>query len=273
MALVSMKALLEAGVHFGHQTRRWNPKMAKYIFTSRNGIYIIDLQKTTKLLDEACEFVKSVVREGKSLLFVSTKRQAQDIIKAEAERCGMFFVNYRWLGGMLTNHVTIQKRIARLKELDELIDSGKIESYPKKEASQMRKEREKLDRSLGGIKNLKGMPGAIFIIDPHKEAIAVAEARKIGIPIVSVVDTNCDPDQIDYVIPGNDDAIRAVKLVTSLIADAVMESLEGKPFEEVQGVAADAAAMSAAAGVVPAPVAAATVSKVAEEGAEKLVIE
>ncbi|OQA05527.1 MAG: 30S ribosomal protein S2 [bacterium ADurb.Bin374] len=272
MALVSMKALLEAGVHFGHQTRRWNPKMAKYIFTSRNGIYIIDLQKTTKLLDEACEFVKSVVREGKSVLFVSTKRQAQDIIKAEAERCGMFFVNYRWLGGMLTNHVTIQKRIARLKELDELIDSGKIESYPKKEASQMRKEREKLDRSLGGIKNLKGMPGAIFIIDPHKEAIAVAEARTMNIPIVSVVDTNCDPDQIDYVIPGNDDAIRAVKLVTGLMADAVMEALEGKPFEEVQGVAADAAAMAAAAGA-PAPAAAATVSKVAEEGAEKLVIE
>jgi small subunit ribosomal protein S2 len=243
MALVSMKSLLEAGVHFGHQTRRWNPKMAKYIFTSRNGIYIIDLQKTTKLLDEACEFIKSVVREGKPILMVSTKRQAQDIIKAEAERCGMFFVNYRWLGGMMTNHTTIERRISRLKELDELIDSGKIESYPKKEASAMRKEREKLERSLGGIKKMKGMPGAIFIIDPHKEAIAVAEARKVGIPIVAVVDTNCDPDQIDYVIPGNDDAIRAVKLITGLMADSVLEALEGKAFDEVQATAAGIAAM------------------------------
>ncbi|GAB4274804.1 MAG: 30S ribosomal protein S2 [Candidatus Rifleibacteriota bacterium] len=234
MGIVSMKSLLEAGVHFGHQTRRWNPKMAKYIFTARNGIYIIDLQKTTKLLDEACDFIKSVVREGKPILFVSTKRQAQDIIKQEAERCGMYFVNYRWLGGMLTNHVTIEKRISRLKELDDLIDSGKIESYPKKEASRMKKEREKLDRALGGIKNMKGMPGALFVIDPHKEAIAVAEAKKVGIPIVSVVDTNCDPDDIDYVIPGNDDAIRAVKLVTSLIADSVIEALEGKSFSEVQ---------------------------------------
>lgn len=230
MSMVSMKSLLEAGVHFGHQTRRWNPKMAKYIFTARNGIYIIDLQKTTKLLDEACDFIKAVVREGKPILFVSTKRQAQDIIKQEAERCGMFFVNYRWLGGMLTNHVTIEKRIVRLKELNDLIDSGKIESYPKKEASNMRKDREKLDRALGGIQNMKGMPGAIFVIDPHKEAIAVAEAKKIGIPIVSVVDTNCDPDNIDFVIPGNDDAIRAVKLITSLIADSVLEALEGKTF-------------------------------------------
>ncbi len=234
MGIVSMKNLLEAGVHFGHQTRRWNPKMAKYIFTARNGIYIIDLQKTTKLLDEACDFIKGVVREGKPLLFVSTKRQAQDIIKQEAERCGMYFVNYRWLGGMLTNHVTIEKRISRLKELDDLIESGKIESYPKKEASRMKKEREKLDRALGGIKNMKGMPGALFVIDPHKEAIAVAEAKKVGIPIVSVVDTNCDPDNIDYVIPGNDDAIRAVKLVTSLISDSVLEALEGKSFTEVQ---------------------------------------
>ena len=251
MSLVSMKALLEAGVHFGHQTRRWNPKMAKYIFTSRNGIYIIDLQKTTKLLDEACEFIKSVVREGKPILMVSTKRQAQDIIKAEAERCGMYYVNYRWLGGMLTNHVTIQRRIQRLKDLDELVDTGKIESYPKKEAAGMRKEREKLQRSMGGIKNMKGMPGAIFIIDPHKEAIAVAEARKVNIPVVAVVDTNCDPDLIDYVIPGNDDAIRAVKLVTGLMADSVMESLEGKPFDEVAGAVADQAIMAEAAGVAP----------------------
>lgn len=244
MSMVSMKSLLEAGVHFGHQTRRWNPKMAKYIFTARNGIYIIDLQKTTKLLDEACDFIKSVAREGKPILFVSTKRQAQEIIKQEAERCGMFFINYRWLGGMLTNHVTIEKRITRLKELNDLIDSGKIESYPKKEASKMRKEREKLDRALGGIKDMKGMPGAIFIIDPHKEAIAVAEAKKIGIPIVSVVDTNCDPDNIDFVIPGNDDAIRAVKLVTSLISDSVLEALEGKSF----GDASESAEIEAAMG-------------------------
>lgn len=270
MSIVSMKSLLEAGVHFGHQTRRWNPKMAKYIFTSRNGIYIIDLQKTTKLLDEACDFVKSVVREGKSILFVSTKRQAQDIIKTEAERCGMHYVNYRWLGGMLTNHVTIEKRIRRLKELDELIDSGKIESYPKKEASKMRKEREKLDRALGGIKNMKGMPGALFIIDPHKEAIAIAEARKIGIPIVAVVDTNCDPDNIDYVIPGNDDAIRAVKLVTGLVADSVLESLEGKSFETVEETAEVVKAMDASAEEV----AEAKAEKVepATENAEKLVI-
>lgn len=269
MALVSMKSLLEAGVHFGHQTRRWNPKMAKYIFTSRNGIYIIDLQKTTKLLDEACEFIKSIVRDGKPVLMVSTKRQAQDIIKAEAERCGMFFVNYRWLGGMLTNHVTIQKRIQRLKELDELIDSGKIESYPKKEASGMRKEREKLNRSLGGIKNMKGMPGAVFVIDPHKEAIAIAEARKVKIPIVAVVDTNCDPDQIDYVIPGNDDAIRAVKLVTSLIADSILEALEGKPFGEAQDKAVDATEMAAA---VEKPVPAASKELAEGEGSDKLVI-
>jgi small subunit ribosomal protein S2 len=268
MALVSMKSLLEAGVHFGHQTRRWNPKMAKYIFTSRNGIYIIDLQKTTKLLDEACEFIKSTVRSGKPILFVSTKRQAQDIIKAEAERCGMFFVNYRWLGGMLTNHVTIQKRISRLRELDDLIDSGKIESYPKKEASGMRKEREKLHRGLGGIKNMKGMPGAVFVIDPHKEAIAIAEARKVGVPIVAVVDTNCDPDEIDYVIPGNDDAIRAVKLVTSLISDSVLEALEGKPFGEVATQAADKGEMEAAVGAAPAPQA----KEMAVEGGEKLVI-
>ncbi|MBR4330070.1 MAG: 30S ribosomal protein S2 [Candidatus Riflebacteria bacterium] len=233
MSMISMKSLLEAGVHFGHQTRRWNPKMAKYIFTARNGIYIIDLQKTTKLLDEACDFIKGVVREGKPILFVSTKRQAQEIIKQEAERCGMFYINYRWLGGMLTNHVTIEKRIVRLKELNDLIESGKIESYPKKEAAKMRKESEKLNRALGGIKDMKGMPGAIFVIDPHKEAIAIAEARKMNIPIVSVVDTNCDPDNIDFVIPGNDDAIRAVKLVTSLISDSVIEALEGKSFSEV----------------------------------------
>ncbi len=268
MALVSMKNLLEAGVHFGHQTRRWNPKMARYIFTSRNGIYIIDLQKTTKLLDEACDFIKSVVREGKSILFVSTKRQAQEIIKSEAERCGMHFVNYRWLGGMLTNHVTIEKRIVRLKELDELIDSGKIESYPKKEASKMKKEREKLDRALGGIKNLKGMPGAIFIIDPHKEAIAIAEAKKVGIPIVAVVDTNCDPDEIDYVIPGNDDAIRAVKLVTSLISDSILESLEGKSFEDTKAEADDKAELEAAVEEVTPEK-----KEIAENETEKLVIE
>lgn len=269
MSMVSMKSLLEAGVHFGHQTRRWNPKMAKYIFTARNGIYIIDLQKTTKLLDEACDFVKSVVREGKSILFVSTKRQAQDIIKLEAERCGMHFVNYRWLGGMLTNYVTIEKRIVRLKELNDLIDSGKIESYPKKEASKMKKEREKLDRALGGIMNMKGMPGALFIIDPHKEAIAVAEAKKMGIPIVSVVDTNCDPDNIDFVIPGNDDAIRAVKLVTGIIADSVLESLEGKSLEGLgeNAEVANAEAEVANAAAVPAK------GEVTEDSKDTMVID
>ena len=276
MSLVSMKSLLEAGVHFGHQTRRWNPKMAKYIFTSRNGIYIIDLQKTTKLLDEACDFIKSVIREGKSLLMVSTKRQAQDIIKQEAERCGMHYVNYRWLGGMLTNHVTIEKRIRRLKELDELIDSGKIECYHKKEAAKMRKERDKLDRALGGIKNMKGMPGALFVIDPQKEAIAIAEAKKLKIPIVAVVDTNCDPDNIDYVIPGNDDAIRAVKLVAGLVADSVLETLEGQSFEEVKEANEDLAAMEAAADAIGQPTVAPVVNdmktkEVAEE-TETLVI-
>ncbi|MBI3037735.1 30S ribosomal protein S2 [bacterium] len=272
MTLVSMKNLLEAGVHFGHQTRRWNPKMSKYIFTSRNGIYIIDLQKTTKLLDEACDFVKSVVREGKPVLMVSTKRQAQDIIKSEAERCGMYFVNYRWLGGMLTNYNTIEKRIQYLKELDRLIDSGDIEKYPRKEGSRMRKERDKLERSLGGIKDLKGMPGAIFIIDPRKEAIAIAEARKMGIPVVAVVDTNCDPDEIDYVIPGNDDAIRAVKLLTGIIADSILEALEGKPFSEVAAAASDAAEMREAVAQVPEPAAPPEKEAVAEEE-EKLVIE
>jgi small subunit ribosomal protein S2 len=276
MGIVSMKSLLEAGVHFGHQTRRWNPKMAKYIFTSRNGIYIIDLQKTTKLLDEACDFVKSVVREGKPILFVSTKRQAQEIIKNEAERCDMFYINYRWLGGMLTNYVTIEKRIARLKELDDLIDSGKIESYPKKEASRMKKEREKLNRALGGIKNMKGMPGAVFVIDPHKEAIAVAEAKKMGIPLVAVVDTNCDPDDIDYVIPGNDDAIRAVKLVTGLMADSVLEALEGRSFNEVQEGGVFKAEATAEQGETKEKAAEAG-EKTAEAGAakedEKLVIE
>jgi small subunit ribosomal protein S2 len=271
MGIVSMKNLLEAGVHFGHQTRRWNPKMAKYIFTARNGIYIIDLQKTTKLLDEACDFIKSVVREGKPILFVSTKRQAQEIIKTEAERCGMFYVNYRWLGGMLTNHVTIEKRISRLKELDDLIDSGKIESYPKKEASKMKKEREKLDRALGGIKNMKGMPGAVFVIDPHKETIAVAEAKKVGIPLVAVVDTNCDPDDIDYVIPGNDDAIRAVKLVSGLMADAVLEALEGQSFDEAQESGEfkeEVAAEDGSENKI-----AEKTEKAAVEGEEKLVIE
>ncbi|MBU1105532.1 MAG: 30S ribosomal protein S2 [Candidatus Riflebacteria bacterium] len=270
MSMVSMKSLLEAGVHFGHQTRRWNPKMAKYIFTARNGIYIIDLQKTTKLLDEACDFIKSVAREGKPLLFVSTKRQAQDIIKQEAERCGMYFVNYRWLGGMLTNYVTIEKRINRLKELNDLIDSGKIESYPKKEASKMKKEREKLDRALGGIKDMKGMPGALFIIDPHKEAIAVAEAKKLGIPIVSVVDTNCDPDNIDFVIPGNDDAIRAVKLVTSLIADSVLEALEGKSLDVASETAEVVAEM--AGGEINVAAAVSTVEG-ADNADDKLVID
>lgn len=222
-----MKQLLEAGVHFGHQTRRWNPKMATYIFTERNGIYIIDLQKTVKKVDEAYNFVKEVVSEGKSILFVGTKKQAQESVKEEAERCGMFFVNERWLGGMLTNFKTIQNRINRLRELEKMEAEGVFDVLPKKEVAQLRGEQEKLQRFLGGIKDMRTLPGAVYVIDPRKERIAVAEARKLGIPLVGIVDTNCDPDEIDHVIPGNDDAIRAVKLLTAKIAEAVLEAKQG----------------------------------------------
>ncbi|MFY9140572.1 MAG: 30S ribosomal protein S2 [Thermacetogeniaceae bacterium] len=232
MSVVTMKQLLEAGVHFGHQTRRWNPKMAPYIFTERNGIYIIDLQKTVKKIEEACNFIKEVVGEGKSVLFVGTKKQAQDSVREEAERCGMFYVNVRWLGGMLTNFQTIRQRVERLRELEKMEESGHMELLPKKEVIKLKGEKEKLERFLKGIKDMDELPGALFIVDTRKEQIAVREARKLGIPIVGIVDTNCDPDEIDYVIPGNDDAIRAVRLLTSKIADAVLEAKQGEQVEE-----------------------------------------
>ncbi len=237
MAVISMKQLLEAGVHFGHQTRRWNPKMAKYIFTERNGIYIIDLQKTVHKVDEAYNFVKSVAAEGKSVLFVGTKKQAQDSIKEEAQRCGMFYVNERWLGGMLTNFKTIQSRINYLHQLDRMETDGTFAALPKKEVANLRGKKEKLDRFLGGIRDMTRLPGALFVVDPRKERIAVAEARLLKIPIVAIVDTNCDPDEIDYVIPGNDDAIRAVKLLASKMADAVIEARQGADAEAAAAAA------------------------------------
>ncbi|HPT69031.1 MAG TPA: 30S ribosomal protein S2 [Syntrophomonas sp.] len=228
MSVITMKQLLEAGVHFGHQTRRWNPKMDTYIYMERNGIYIIDLQQTVKKFDEAYAFVKDVVADGKGVLFVGTKKQAQETIKDEAIRCGMFFVNQRWLGGMLTNYKTIKKRITRLKQLEKMEEDGTFEVLTKKEVAHLRNEAERLERFLGGIKDMEKLPGAVFIVDPRKERIAVAEARKLHIPIVAIVDTNCDPDEIDYVIPGNDDAIRAVKLISAKIADAVLEGHQGE---------------------------------------------
>ncbi|MDR5658236.1 30S ribosomal protein S2 [Serpentinicella sp. ANB-PHB4] len=231
MSVISMKQLLEAGVHFGHQTRRWNPKMAEYIFTERNGIYIIDLQKTVKKVEEAYNFIKEVAAEGKNVLFVGTKKQAQEAIEEEAKRCGMFYVNQRWLGGMLTNYQTIKIRIDRLFELEKMEEDGTFEVLPKKEVIQLRAEKEKLERFLGGIKEMKDMPGAIFVVDPRKERIAVKEAEILGIPVVSIVDTNCDPEDVDYVIPGNDDAIRAVKLLTATMANAVLEGKQGEQEE------------------------------------------
>ena len=228
MSVITMKQLLEAGVHFGHQTRRWNPKMDTYIYMERNGIYIIDLQQTVKKFDEAYNFVKDVVADGKGVLFVGTKKQAQETIKDEAIRCGMYFVNQRWLGGMLTNYKTIRKRVMRLKELEKMEADGAFEVLSKKEVAKLRNEAERLERFLGGIKDMDKLPGAVFIVDPRKEKIAVAEARKLHIPVVAIVDTNCDPDEIDYVIPGNDDAIRAVKLISAKIADAVLESRQGE---------------------------------------------
>ena len=227
MAVVSMKQLLEAGVHFGHQTRRWNPKMAKYIFTERNGIYIIDLQKTVKKLDEAYNFVRETVANGGDILFVGTKKQAQESIREEATRAGAFYVNARWLGGMLTNFTTIRTRIQRLAQLRKMEEDGTFDLLPKKEVVKLELEMSKLEKYLGGVKNMKGLPKAMFIVDPHKERIAVAEARKLHIPIIAIVDTNCDPDEIDYVIPGNDDAIRAVKLISGAMADAALEGKQG----------------------------------------------
>ena len=227
-SVVSMKQLLEAGVHFGHQTRRWNPKMAPYIFTERNGIYIIDLQKTVKKLEEAYNFVRELSAEGKSVLFVGTKKQAQDSVKEEALRAGAYYVNARWLGGMLTNFSTIRRRIERLKQLRTMESDGTFDLLPKKEVVKLNLEIEKLEKFMGGIKDMKEIPGALFIVDPRKERIAVAEARKLNIPIVAIVDTNCDPDEIDYVIPGNDDAIRAVKLISGAMANAIIEGNEGR---------------------------------------------
>ena len=234
MSVISMKQLLEAGVHFGHQTRRWNPKMKKYIFTERNGIYIIDLQKTVKKVEEAYKWVKELAANGGTVLFVGTKKQAQDSVKEEAIRSGMYYVNQRWLGGTLTNFETIQKRIARLKDIERMEEDGTFDVLPKKEVVMLKKQQERLEKFLGGIKEMKQLPDALFIIDPRKERIAVAEAHKLNIPIVGMVDTNCDPDEIDVVIPANDDAIRAVKLLTGKMADAILEAKQGEETEVVE---------------------------------------
>ena len=241
MSVISMKQLLEAGVHFGHQTRRWNPKMKKFIFTERNGIYIIDLQKTVKKIEEAYFFVRDVAMEGKPILFVGTKKQAQESIETEAKRCGQFYVSNRWLGGMLTNFKTIKSRINALRDIERMEETGEINLLPKKEVIKLMHEKEKLEKNLGGIRDMPRMPGAIFIVDPRKERIAVQEAHALGIPIVAIVDTNCDPDEIDYPIPGNDDAIRAVKLISSKMAEAVIEGRQGEQLEDVEEQAEEAA--------------------------------
>ncbi len=234
LAVISMKQLLEAGVHFGHQTRRWNPKMAPYIFTERNGIYIIDLQKTVKKIDEAYMFIRNLSMEGKTVLFVGTKKQAQESIEQEARRCGMYFVNARWLGGMLTNFRTIRSRIDRLNRIEAMENNGQMEVLPKKEIAKLMKEKEKLVTNLGGIRDMKKMPGALFIVDPRKEHIAILEAHNLNIPIVAIVDTNCNPDDVDYVIPGNDDAIRAVKLIAGKMADAIIEGRQGEQLTDIE---------------------------------------
>ncbi len=236
MSVISMKALLEAGVHFGHQTRRWNPKMKPYIFTERNGIYIIDLQKTVRKVEEAYNFVRDVVADGGKILFVGTKKQAQEAIETEAKRCGMYYVNQRWLGGMLTNYQTISKRVDRLYELEKMEEDGIFDLLPKKEVMELNHERDRLEKYLGGIKEMQGLPDAIYVVDPKKEDIAVREARILHIPVVAIIDTNCDPDIIDYPIPGNDDAIRAVKLLTETMANAVLEAKQGEETEEVEEI-------------------------------------
>ena len=238
MPVISMKQLLEAGVHFGHQTRRWNPKMKEYIFTERNGIYIIDLQKTVKKIEEAYNFIRDLAMEEKSVLFVGTKKQAQESIEQEAKRCDMFYVNQRWLGGMLTNFKTIQGRIARLRKIEQMELNGQFDLLPKKEVMQLKLEQEKLERNLGGIKEMKKLPGALFVVDPRKEHIAVSEARTLKIPIVAIIDTNSDPDEVDYPIPGNDDAIRAVKLITAKMAHAVLEGRQGEQMNDEETVPA-----------------------------------
>ena len=234
MAVVAMKQLLEAGVHFGHQTRRWDPKMAEYIFQARNGIHIIDLQKTSKKLDEAYAFLKEQAEEGKTVLFVGTKKQAQECMKEAAIKCGMYYVDQRWLGGMLTNFKTIKTRIQRLKELEKMEEDGTFEVLPKKEVILLKKEMEKLERNLGGIKDMEELPGVIFLVDPKKERIAILEARKLDIPVIGLVDTNCNPEDVDYAIPGNDDAIRAVKLIADVMANAVIEGRQGESFENAE---------------------------------------
>ena len=239
MNVISMKQLLEAGVHFGHQTRRWNPKMAEYIYTERNGIYIIDLQKSVGMVDDAYNAIKNIVADGGTVLFVGTKKQAQDAIRTEAERCGMYYVNQRWLGGMLTNFKTIQGRINRLKQIETMAEDGTFEVLPKKEVIEIKKEWEKLEKNLGGIKNMKRIPDAIFVVDPKKERICVQEAHTLGIPLIGIADTNCDPEELDYVIPGNDDAIRAVKLIVSKMADAVIEANQGVQMNDVEEVVAE----------------------------------
>ena len=241
MSVISMKQLLEAGVHFGHQTHRWNPKMKEYIFTERNGIYIIDLQKTVKKIDEAYYFIRDLAMEGGTVLFVGTKKQAQESIEQEAKRCEMFYVNQRWLGGMLTNFKTIQSRINKLRKIEKMEADGDFDLLPKKEVIQLKAEQEKLEKNLGGIKEMKKLPSAMFVVDPRKEHIAILEAKALGIPVVAIVDTNCDPDEADYPIPGNDDAIRAVKLIASKIADAVLEGRQGEQMsdEAIEEVAAD----------------------------------
>ena len=238
MAVVSMKQLLEAGVHFGHQTRRWNPKMAEYIYMERNGIYIIDLQKTVKKLEEAYSFIRSLAEEGKSVLFVGTKKQAQDAVREEASRVGQFYVNARWLGGMLTNFKTMRSRVDRLNQLKRMQEDGTFDMLPKKEVIKLLNEQAKLEKYLGGVKDMKKLPGALFVIDPRKEHNVIAEARKLHIPIVAIVDTNCDPDEVDYVIPGNDDAIRAIRLISSAMANAVQEGRQGE--DQVEEAAVEA---------------------------------
>ena len=245
MAVVSMKQLLEAGVHFGHQTRRWNPKMAEYIYMERNGIYIIDLQKTVKKLEEAYSFVRSVSESGKSVLFVGTKKQAQDAVKEEAERVGQFYVNARWLGGMLTNFKTMRTRVDRMAQLKKMQEDGTFDMLPKKEVVKLLHEMEKLDKYLGGVKDMRKLPGALFVVDPRKEHNAISEARKLHIPIVAIVDTNCDPDEVDYVIPGNDDAIRSIRLISAAMANAVMEGRQGADAEAPAEGEAEAAAETA----------------------------
>ena len=239
MSVISMKQLLEAGVHFGHQTRRWNPKMAEYIYTERNGIHIIDLQKSVGKVDEAYYAIKDIIADGGTVLFVGTKKQAQDAVKLEAERCGMFYVNERWLGGMLTNFKTIQSRVARLKKIEEMSEDGTFDVLPKKEVIALRKEWSKLEKNLGGIKNMKRIPDAIFVVDPKKERICVQEAHTLGVPLIGIADTNCDPEELDYVIPGNDDAIRAVKLIVAKMADAVIEANQGVQMSDAEASPAE----------------------------------